>query len=196
MDIVVNITLLSNIITQNIPLITSTVPIFPRWVQNRRWNVQTVFVFVFYNLKCRTRNLVLDVFQCTGRGVTTAVIYGMVYGVVYVCMVITCNSVWINRVRLPILLVVSWTGKMNISLSLFAPEILVSRDRFGRPVPRQPAHSLHWGWILCLLTGFLPLSATASKFTVNRHRVSPEFIGSRNCVRMAFTAESPLGQGQ
>ena len=28
----------------------------------------------------------------------------------------------INRVRLPILLVVSWTGKMNISLSAFAPE--------------------------------------------------------------------------
>ena len=30
--------------------------------------------------------------------------------------------------------------KMNISLSAFAPENLVSRDRFGSPVPRQPAH--------------------------------------------------------
>ena len=29
---------------------------------------------------------------------------------------------------------------MNISLSPFAPENLVSRDRFGSPVPRQPAH--------------------------------------------------------
>ena len=29
---------------------------------------------------------------------------------------------------------------MNISLSAFAPEILVSRDGFGSPVPRQPAH--------------------------------------------------------
>ena len=48
--------------------------------------------------------------------------------------------VWINRVRLPILLVVSLTGKMNISLSAFAPENLVSRDGFGSPVPRQPAH--------------------------------------------------------
>ena len=48
--------------------------------------------------------------------------------------------VWINRVRLPILLAVSWTGKMNISLSAFAPENLVSRDRFGNPDPRQPAH--------------------------------------------------------
>ena len=30
----------------------------------------------------------------------------------YVCMVITYSRVWINRVRLPILLVVSWTGKI------------------------------------------------------------------------------------
>ena len=42
--------------------------------------------------------------------------------------------------RLPILLVVSSTGKINISLSAFAPENLVSRDGFGSPVPRQPAH--------------------------------------------------------
>ena len=48
--------------------------------------------------------------------------------------------VWINRVRLPILHVVSWTGKMNASLSAFAPGNLVSRDGFGSPVPRQPAH--------------------------------------------------------
>ena len=48
--------------------------------------------------------------------------------------------VWINRVRMPVLLVVSWTGKMNISLSAFVPKNLVSRDGFGSPVPRQPAH--------------------------------------------------------
>ena len=29
---------------------------------------------------------------------------------------------------------------MNISLPAFAPENLVSRDGFGSPVPRQPAH--------------------------------------------------------
>ena len=28
----------------------------------------------------------------------------------------------------------------NISLSAFVPEKLVSRDGFGSPVPRQPAH--------------------------------------------------------
>ena len=33
-------------------------------------------------------------------------------------------------------------------------------------------------------------------YTAIRHRVSPEFIGSRNCVPMAFTAESPPAQGQ
>ena len=32
--------------------------------------------------------------------------------------------------------------------------------------------------------------------TAIRHRVSPKFIGSRNCVPMAFTAESPPAQGQ
>ena len=61
-----------------------------------------------------------------------------------------CMYVWsshvarvrINRVRLPILLVVSRTGKINSSLSPFAPENLVSRDGFVRPVPRQPAHLL------------------------------------------------------
>ena len=45
----------------------------------------------------------------------------------------------INRVRLPIILVVSWTGKIDISISLFAPEDLVSLDGFGSPVPRNPA---------------------------------------------------------
>ena len=46
----------------------------------------------------------------------------------------------INRVRLPILHVVSRTRKMNISLSAFVPENLISRDGFGSPVPHQPAH--------------------------------------------------------
>ena len=36
--------------------------------------------------------------------------------------------------------------------------------------------------------GFLPSSAAVSIYeTTIRHRVSPEFIGSRNCVPMAFT---------
>ena len=55
-------------------------------------------------------------------------------------MITRIARVWINRVRLPILHVVSWTGKINISLSAFAPENLVSRDGLGSPVPRQPVH--------------------------------------------------------
>ena len=51
---------------------------------------------------------------------------------------------------------------MNISLSPFAPENLVSRDGFGNPVSRQPAHLHTQAEIWCLLTGFLPISAAAS----------------------------------
>ena len=86
----------------------------------------------------------------------------------------------------------------NIPLSPCVPENLVSRDGFSRPVPRQPAHphtQAESG--AYLLTGFLPSSAAASiNETATRHRVSPEFIGSRNCVPMAFTAESPPARGQ
>ena len=55
-------------------------------------------------------------------------------------MVTHIARVWIIRVRLPILVVVSCTGEINVSLSAFAPENLVSRDGFGGPVPHQPAH--------------------------------------------------------
>ena len=37
----------------------------------------------------------------------------------------------------------------------FTPKNLVSQDRFGRPVPRQPGHSSHTGRICCLLSGLL-----------------------------------------
>ena len=85
----------------------------------------------------------------------------------------------------------------NIPLSPCVPENLVSRDGFSRPVPRQPAHPHTQAELRCLLTGSLPSSAAASIYeTAIRHRVSPEFIGSRNCVPMAFTAESPPAQGQ
>ena len=89
---------------------------------------------------------------------------------------------------------------MNISLSAFVPENLVSRDGFGSPVQRQPAH-LH---IQAESGAYLRDSSRVPRrrpfmysfITAIRHRVSPEFIGSRNCVPMAFTAESPPVQGQ
>ena len=51
---------------------------------------------------------------------------------------------------------------MIISLSPFAPGNLVSRDRFDRPISREPAHFPHSDWVWCLLAGFLPISAAAS----------------------------------
>ena len=68
----------------------------------------------------------------------------------------------INRVRLPILLVVSCTGIMNISLSPFEPENLVSRDGFGSPVPRQPAHLHTQAESGAYLRDSLPIFAAAS----------------------------------
>ena len=90
-------------------------------------------------------------------------------------------------------------GQLNISLSAFAAENLVSRDGFGSPIPRQPAH-LHtqagpgaYLWNSSRVPRRRPF---INLKTVIRHRDSPKFIGSRNCVPMAFTAESPPAQGQ
>ena len=52
---------------------------------------------------------------------------------------------------------------------------------------------------LVLTHGILPDSRGGVHlfiYTVIRHRVSSELIRSRNCVPMAFTAESPPAQGQ
>lgn len=63
-----------------------------------------------------------------------------------------------------ILLLVTWTGKMenSIFLVLPAPEKLISWVRFGRNVPCQPAYSLHLGRIYYLPTRLhsLPHSGT------------------------------------
>ena len=89
---------------------------------------------------------------------------------------------------------------MNFALSAFMPKNLVSRDGFSSPVPRQPAH-LHIqaesGAHLRDSSRFprrRPFIYLKSPYI--RHRVSPEFIGSRNYVPVAFTAESPPAQGQ
>ena len=86
-------------------------------------------------------------------------------------------------------------GKMNISLSPFAPENLVSRDGSGHPAPRQPARSPHLRRIWCLLAELLPRFPRRRPFiyyTANRPRVSREFISGGSLHR----AESPPAQGQ
>ena len=97
-------------------------------------------------------------------------------------MVTHIARVWINRVRLPILLVVSWTGKKKkIPVHVRAWEFGLARQvRQSRPA--SACSSPYSGWIWCVLTGSLPSSAAASIYlfkTSIRHLLSPEFIGSR-----------------
>ena len=91
---------------------------------------------------------------------------------------------------------VSWTG--NFPVPVRAWEFCLARwVRQCRPA--SACSSRYSGWIWCSLTRFLPSSAAASIYIFKisiRHRASPEVIGSRNCVPMAFTAESPPAQGQ
>ena len=76
-------------------------------------------------------------------------------------------------------------------LSPFAPENLVSRDGFCRPVPYHPAHSPYSDEIINLVfTHEVPLD-----FCHGVHRVIPELIEPRKCVPMAFNAEIPPPQG-
>ena len=78
---------------------------------------------------------------------------------------------------------------MNISLSAFAPENLVSRDMLVSIILRMdlvltygiPPEFRGGAYYICLF-----------KTAILRHRVSPEYIGSRNnCVSMPFTTKSP-----
>ena len=84
----------------------------------------------------------------------------------------------------------------NIPQSPCVPENLVSRDGFSRPVPRQPAHLHTQAESGAYLRDSSRVPRRRPYETAIRHRVSPEFIGSRNCVPMALTAESPPAQGQ
>ena len=51
---------------------------------------------------------------------------------------------------------ISDPARGNISLSLFAPDNLVLRDEFGRPVLRRPAHSPHPVRLNLVLTDGIP----------------------------------------
>ena len=95
----------------------------------------------------------------------------------YVWSHIYVARVWINRVRLAILLVVSRTGKILLSLSPFAPENLVSRDGFGSPVPRQPAHLYNQAESGAYLRDSSRVPRRRPYETAIRHRVSPELSG-------------------
>ena len=117
----------------------------------------------------------------------------------YVCMVITYGK----SMDQPGKVANPARGQLNRENEYFPVRVrawefgLVRRVRQSRPA--SACSSPYSGWIWRLHTGFLPISAAASIIifkTARRHWVSPEFIGSRNCAPMAFTAESPPAQGQ
>ena len=83
-------------------------------------------------------------------------------------------------------------GNYHFPLSAFAPENLVSRDRFGSSITRQPAHLNTQTESGVYLQDFLRSSAASS---INLFK-PPYAIGPRICVPMAFTAESPPAQDQ
>ena len=67
-------------------------------------------------------------------------------------------------------------GQLNkeneISLSRFAPENILSRDRFDRPVPHQPAHPAHLRLYLVLAHG-IPLLPLAFRDGIHPYRQPP-----------------------
>ena len=88
----------------------------------------------------------------------------------YVCMVVTYNRVWINRVRSTSILL---TGKMKIFLSPFAPENLISRDgvRPSRPASARSFSILRLNLVLT-------------------HGIPPDFRGGIHLFKPSYEIES------
>ena len=117
-----------------------------------------------------------------------------VYMYVYVYgqhMTLSCRRVWINRVRLSTLHVVSWwTGKINIiSLSPFVPEKLVSRDGFGRPVPRM--YTLEYYCIQLLY----PLCTQGNTMLAHTRYTSTKYSTSPGEERCNETGKAAIAHG-
>ena len=72
--------------------------------------------------------------------VSSGVVYKYIFiSYMYVCMVITYSRVWINRVRLPILPVVSWTGKMISPVPVRAWEFGLARRVMVHKMYKYPS---------------------------------------------------------
>ena len=115
----------------------------------------------------------------------------------YICMVTHITRVRINRVRLPILLVVNWTGKIIFACLRWRLRIW-SRETVSA-VPSHVSLLIYILRLILVLTYGVPPEFRGGVyfFILNRHTPSGQsrVIGSRNCVPMAFTAESSPAQG-
>ena len=88
---------------------------------------------------------------------------------------------------------------MDTPLFLYAPENLVSRDEFSRPVPRQSAHSPYSDWIWCSLTTFLPISASGcgrKEVHINWFMLKPAKAAPVTGTTLRFTGPVPAGSRQ
>ena len=97
--------------------------------------------------------------------------------------------VWINRVWYQSCPWSAEPGKCFFSLFPFVPENFRPRET-GSVVPSGFSVLILYTQTesgdYSLASSFLSLSATASTYTTNCHRVRHEFIRSRNCVPMAL----------
>ena len=114
-------------------------------------------------------------------------------------MVITYSRVWINRGKVAN----STRGQLNRENKYFL--CLRSRLRFwsretGSVVPSRVSLLISIFRLNLVLTYGIPPDFRGGVHlfikTAIRHRVSPEFIGSRKWVQMAFTADSSPAQRQ
>ena len=94
----------------------------------------------------------------------------------YVCMVITYSRVWINEVRLPILLVVSWTGEIILPCPRVCLRIW-SREA-GSAVPSRVSLLISILRLNLVLTYGIPPEFRAGVHLWNRHTPSGQ---SRVC---------------
>ena len=116
------------------------------------------------------------------------------YVCMYVCMYVWSPHIYISeygstgKVARPI------RGQLNRGETYLFPVHVCARElglvRRGRPSLPASACPFSTVRLNLVLTHEIPPDSTI------RHRVSPEFIGSRICVLMAFSAESLLSQGQ
>ena len=91
-------------------------------------------------------------------------------------------------------------GQLNRNLIFSCPRacLRIWPRETGSAVPSRVSLLISILRLNLVLTYGIPSSYAAVSIheTAIRHRVSPEFIGSRNCVPMAFTAEIPPAQGR